>query len=366
MRILFWTDGFWPRFGGLEVFSANLVRALRKRGHDCEVITNRNEAGPSYSFGDVAVHPFSFQDVIEHGGLKAVAGQCAQCNRIVDRFQPDVIHLHGISRSVFQFTRQQKRARRPAVITLHDNLAAREKRTMAAWALENTERVIAVSDYIYHEALGREPGLAGRLRTILNALPEPETCAAPLPSRPRILAAGRLATQKGFDLAINAFARVAAEFPDATLTLAGDGENRGDLEDLATASSFGARIRFTGWLEPEKMPELFNEHSLILVPSRWQEPFGLVALEAAQFGRPVIASRMGGLPEIVIDGVTGKLFENEDIPALADTLRSLLADPALAARMGREARARASASFPFNRLVDQYEEVYRQVCDAKV
>jgi len=367
MRILFWTDGFWPGFGGLEVFCANLIRALKERGHVCEVITNcaDDTAAAPYFFEDVAVHPFPFQKTLERGRLRAVAEQCEMCHRIVDRFQPDVIHQHGINRSIFHFTRQQKRSRRPAVITLHDNLLEPKKQAMAAWALANAEQVVAASDHLYRQILVREPGLGARLRLIRYALPEPVISPTPLPRPPRILAFGRLVAHKGFDLAIEAFARVAGEFPDATLTLAGDGEDRAVLEQLAAGTGLGERIHFTGWLVPEQIPALINAHSLVVVPSRWQEPFGLVALEAAQFGRPVIASRSGGLPEIVVDGVTGKLFENENLLALVEVLRTLLADPDLAARMGRDAQSHAVAHFPFNRLVDEYEDVYRRAQDAR-
>jgi glycogen(starch) synthase len=365
MKILFWTDAFWPGIGGMEVFCVNLLRALKKRGHGCEVITNQVEAGAPFVFEDVAVHPFPFQDTLKHGQLKLAVAQSAACTQIVDRFQPDVVHLHGVNRGVFHFTRQQKRRRYPAVVTLHDSLLAPERRTMAAWTLEHAQQVIAISDYIRRETLAREPVLDGRLRTILNALPEPEVAPAPLPSEPRLLAIGCLLPHKGFDLAIRAFAGVAEQFPDATLTLVGDGDERGRLETLAAGSGFGPRIRFTGWIAPERMPEMLNRHSLIIVPSRWQEPFGLVALQAAQMGRPVLASRSGGLPEIVVDGITGRLVENDNLAAWTDALHQLLAKPALAATMGREARLHASAHFSFDRLVDDYEQAYDLAQSAK-
>jgi glycogen(starch) synthase len=365
VKILFWTDAFWPQIGGLEVFCVNLIRALKTRGHVCEVITNCWEEAAAYRFEDTAVHSFPFQATLRQEKLLAVAAQSVKCSRIVDRFQPDVVHLHGVNRAAFHFAREMNRVRRPAVLTLHDTLLAPEKWDLARWALENAEQVVAISEYSYRDALARESCLAGRLRVIRNAVPEPEIASAPLPSQRRILGIGTFKNHKGFDLAIDAFARVAAEFPDATLTLAGDGEDRDLLEAQAAESGFGARIHFAGWIASDRIPEMINAHSLVVVPSRWEEPFGLVALEAAQMGRPVIASRSGGLPEIVVDGVTGKLFENGNLPGFADTLRQLLAEPPLMERLGREARSHAAAHFSFNRLVDQYEDVYRLAQDAR-
>lgn len=360
MRILFWTDAFWPEIGGLEVFCGNLVRGLKARGHVCAVITNRPERTPVelLDFEGTAVHGFSFQEALQCGNIKLIARQHAACSRIADEFAPDMIHLHGISRSIFHFARAQKRQRRPTVITLHDNVLFRKPYAMATPVLRDAEVLVASSGQICRDMLDHDPTLAPRMRTIRNALPDVTLTPAPLPGNQAILSFGRLEEHKGFDLAIRAFANVAAEFPESTLTLAGDGPQRAALESLAAETTCAERIRFTGWIPAEKMNAVLNEHALVLVPSRWQEPFGLVALQAAQMGRPVIASRTGGLPEIVVDGVTGRLVENENLSAWTDSLQLLLADSVLAAKMGRAAQAHASIHFRFDHLVDAYEQAY--------
>jgi glycosyltransferase involved in cell wall biosynthesis len=109
-----------------------------------------------------------------------------------------------------------------------------------------------------------------------------------------------------------------------------------------------------------------NTVSVVAVPSRWDEPFGLVALEAALMARPVVAARVGGLPEVVEDGRTGLLVEREDAHALAEALVCLLRDPAAADRMGVVARARASALFGWDRCVNEYERLYERSALARV
>ncbi len=95
------------------------------------------------------------------------------------------------------------------------------------------------------------------------------------------------------------------------------------------------------------------------MPSRWAEPFGLVALEAQLAGRPVVASRVGGVPEFVIDGETGLLVPPDDPVALAAALRRLVADPLLARQLTLAARAQAVDKFSIARCAAEYEAVYR-------
>jgi starch synthase len=97
-----------------------------------------------------------------------------------------------------------------------------------------------------------------------------------------------------------------------------------------------------------------------VLPSR-QEPQGIVSLEAMACAKPVVASNVGGVPEIVLDGETGLLFPGEDVPALARTLEGLLSDPERATAMGCAGRARAEALFTWQRIADQYFEIYQQV-----
>jgi glycosyltransferase involved in cell wall biosynthesis len=360
MRILIWADAFWPQVGGQEIFCRNLVRAMKERGHVCEVIANRDGI-IGHQLGDfegTPVHTFSFRETLVRGQVSALGRQHRDCSRIAEDFEPDVIHLHGLSRGMFHFILQQNRHRRPAVVTLHDNLVCTGPGTMAGGALAKTDRIVAISDYIRAEVLARDPAFESCLVTVSNALPVPEISASEPPPELRILVPSRLIPEKGIDLAIQAFLSIAPHFPDATLTIAGEGPERSRLEAMAAESEFAARIVFLGLVAPEKMPLLIGEHAIVLVPSLWQEPFGLVALEAAQMGRPVVAARVGGLPEIVVEGVTGLLHEKGDLPGLAQALRLLLENRPERERMGREAQARAVARFSFDKLVADYERIY--------
>ena len=174
---------------------------------------------------------------------------------------------------------------------------------------------------------------------------------------------GRVVRDKGFDLALAAFAELAPRFPKARLVVAGDGPARPELEAQAQALGVADAVEFPGWVAPERVSELMNSATLVVMPSRWDEPFGLVAVEAALMARPVVASRVGGLAEAVADGETGLLVDKEDPAALARAVAHLLEDPGKAERMGQAARRRARELFGFERQVDAYDGLYQRLAE---
>jgi glycogen(starch) synthase len=169
---------------------------------------------------------------------------------------------------------------------------------------------------------------------------------------------GRLAAEKGVDVAVDAFAMIFKRFPHARFKIAGDGPARGELEQQVAMLGLTDAVEFTGWIHPEKIPALINKCTLVVVPSRYREPFGLVAVEAAQMGRPVVAARTGGLCETVANQKTGLLFENEDAAALAKEIAFLLNHPDTAVQMGQAGRRRALKIFSLKKFVDTYDKLY--------
>jgi glycogen(starch) synthase len=360
MRILIWTDAFWPEIGGMEIFCMRLVLALKERDHECLVITERRHLQDEglRQFHGVPVHGVRFYAAGGSGKLPALRRHHELCTRVIDEFAPDVLHLNSVIRGALGFVLQQRRQRRPAVLTLHDHFRFPDRRGLAPAVLENVNRIVAISESVKADALSYEATLNPKLRVVLNAMPEPSVSPAPLPATPRLLCVGRLVAEKGFDQAVLAFGRLAHRFPDATLTLAGDGSDRARVEKLADESGVSDRIHFRGWIDPEAIPALINEHSVVLMPSRWREPFGLVLLQAAQMARPVVASRIGGIPEIVVDGVTGHLFESENVADFVARLEPLLENPRLAVRLGLQARAHVQAHFRYEDFLASYERCY--------
>lgn len=139
-------------------------------------------------------------------------------------------------------------------------------------------------------------------------------------------------------------------------TIVGDGPLRGALEARAAELGVADRVRFLGRRPHDEMPDLLRGFDLVAMPSR-QEEWGVAAAEAGATAIPVVAARVGGLPEIVVDGETGLLVPPEDPAALADAIRRMAADPGLRLRLGAAARERVVALFPWEKCVDQMLEV---------
>jgi glycosyltransferase involved in cell wall biosynthesis len=165
--------------------------------------------------------------------------------------------------------------------------------------------------------------------------PAPDT-TPDLPG-PRLLFVGRLVRTKGVELLLDALHLV----PSAVfLDVAGEGWRKPALVRRAAELGLAERVRFHGWTDGAALSRLYQRCVAVVVPSAWPEPFGLVALEAMAHGKPVIATAVGGLPEVVLDGLTGFLVPPFDEVRLAERLSQLAADERLACRMGETGRAR--------------------------
>ena len=168
---------------------------------------------------------------------------------------------------------------------------------------------------------------------------------------PRLLAIGRLIPIKGFDVLLEAFAQARLQVPSLTLEIAGDGALRERLEAGA-----GDGVTFLGRVDP--IGPAIERAAVVVVPSRG-EGFGMVALEAMERGRAVIASAVGGLPELVVPGETGLLVPSESPDELAAAIVELCSDPGRVRALGLLGRVRALERFGEERSVSSIETVYR-------
>jgi glycosyltransferase involved in cell wall biosynthesis len=194
----------------------------------------------------------------------------------------------------------------------------------------------------------------------IAAGPEPEPYAG---DELRFLCVGRLIPIKGHVVLLRAFGRVLDELPDARLDLAGRGPLEHGLKDLARELGLGHAVRFLGHVTP--VQTAVEQSFAVVVPSLG-EGFGMVALEAMERARPVIAAAIGGLEDLVREGETGLLVPPGEAEPLAQAMLQLASDPARAAAMGLEARRRALERFPEDRCTERTEEVYRFWLDGRL
>ena len=365
MRILYWTELFWPYIGGLEVFSTRLLTELRARGHEVLVVTSHTDAGlpDADVYRGVPVRRFPFTDALVKRDLSRIVAVRRQVVEAARAFAPDVLHAKMTSlapTTLFQLE-TARLVGVPVLVTLQGavNGAAAHPETLHGSLLRRANWVTAVSSATLAGARSLVPEIVGRSSVIYNGLEAPAMAPSALPREPpRILCLGRHATEKGFDVALAAFAAVSR--PDARLIVAGDGLARPSLESMAAGLGLASRVEFPGWIPPERVPSLMNTASMVVVPSR-EEAFGIVALEAAAMARPVVATRVGGLPEVVVHGQTGLLVQRDDPGALGAAMVWLLEHPHAAERMGHAARRRAIREFTLDAAVDAYVNLYGQL-----
>ena len=183
--------------------------------------------------------------------------------------------------------------------------------------------------------------------------------ATACPRKPAFAFVGRFVPEKGIPVLLRAASRIAAEGFDFELRLIGDGPVRADVEREIDRTGLRSRVRMLGFLGGTKQREALEDVLAVVMPSVWEEAAGLAAIEQMVYGRLVIASAIGGLQEIV--GDSGITFPAGDDGALADKMRSVLRNPALAREYGTRARARSLQLFTRQRMIEDHAKVYRRL-----
>jgi glycosyltransferase involved in cell wall biosynthesis len=282
---------------------------------------------------------------------------------ITARTRPEIIHLHStFAGAALRPLLRTMRLRSQIVYCAHgwafDRETSTTSRRVATWVERNLARwcdaVVCVSEHEMRAAarIGIPPE---KLLLVSNGIPREIPRAAhhatvaewPAGKR-RVLFVGRFDRQKGTDLLLEALARL----QDTTFAyLIGDSV----LGDAAH-DDLPPNVRTTGWLSAPELQGFYESADVLVVPSRW-EGFGLIAAEAMRAALPVIASRVGGLPEVVEDGVTGVLIPPDDPHALVNALRGISSERLQA--MGRAGRQRFLRHFTLDRVHEQLTNLYR-------
>lgn len=187
-----------------------------------------------------------------------------------------------------------------------------------------------------------------------------------------ILTVGGLVARKGHDMVIRALPRLREKIPRITYLIVGDGPYRSQLEHLAAAMGVQEHVIFVGQVPDEDLPQIYGLCDVFVMPSRDDpracdvEGFGLVFLEANACAKPVIGGRSGGIPDAIVDNVTGLLVSPHDPEDIANALIRLLSNQDVAVRMGQEGRARVAAEFDWQIVGRRIQKILNQVVHDKV
>jgi glycogen(starch) synthase len=355
---------FWPLIGGIEIYAKQFIPEIQKYGHDVTIITVRRQEHPEQEVIDGAtVYRLPVYEALLGRDVEAYVELLKRVAAIKRQTAPDLVHANLFGPSIVMHLETGKAAPVPTLVALHSDLKRIGKlgNTLQR-ALDQAAWVTAVSAATLRDSRTMFPQIRDKSSVVYNGIAADGIEPRPLPKGPpRVLCIGRLVSFKGFDVALDAFALARPSISSAHLTIAGDGPERDALQRRARHLGLGDSVTFTGWVGRDDLYDLIGRSSVVLMPSRFREPFGMVAVEAALVGRPIIASRVGGLPEVVIDGETGILVDRDDPPELARRLVEIVSDPALASRIGERARAVTLQRFSIAANAAAYDVLYRKL-----
>ena len=180
-----------------------------------------------------------------------------------------------------------------------------------------------------------------------------------LNKKPDIFFVNNLTKIKGIDILIKAVPNVLKSIPNLSVCIAGTGPKEKELKALVRKLHLDKHVKFLGFISEEEKYQYYKACKLVVVPSRWDcQPFA--PLDGAASGKPVVASRVGGVRDTVDDGETGFLFESENIEDLADKIVTLLKDEKLMEEMGRAAKEKAK-SYDWKKIAERTAEIYKEV-----
>ena len=331
MKIFFFTTVFAPSVGGIERLAETLCAEFVAMGHEVRMATMTSGAGA-----------FTFP-VIRRPGPREFLRLLRWCDVHV---QANVALKHAWPRVMFP----RKFVYRYANAYQRDD----GSRGLLDWlkvAIARNSCGIANSSYTAARTGARHVVLNAYDDSVFRTTQPWETRSGDL------VFLGRLVSQKGCDTLLRALGRLRAEGAYPHLTIIGDGPDRPALEHLSEQMGIGKQVRFVGMLGGKALAEELNRHKVMVVPSRYEEPFGIVALEGLACGCVPVVSERGGLVDAI--GGHGFTFPNADDEALARVLAEVLGAP-------EEARARLSgvqahlAECSARRVAERYLDIFRQ------
>jgi glycogen(starch) synthase len=375
--------------GGLGRHVHHLSTALAAAGHDVVVLSRRpSDTDPSthpssdeLSEGVRVIaaahdpHEFTFGNdmmawTLAMGHAMIRAGLTIKKPGTERPWRPDVVHAHdwlvahpAITLAQFYDV--------PMVSTIHATEAgrhsgwvsgplSRQVHAVESWLVRESDSLITCSASMADEITELfGPGLAETIviRNGIDAARWPFAARRPRTGPGELLYLGRLEYEKGVHDVIAALPRIRRTHPGTTLTIAGEGTQLDWLVEQARKYKVIKATRFVGHLDHAELLAILHRADAAVLPSHY-EPFGLVALEAAAAGTPLVTSNIGGLGEAVISGQTGVSCPPRDVAALAAAVRVVLDDPGAAQRRARAARERLTSDFDWHTVAEETAEVY--------
>lgn len=389
MRILHLTDTYGFT-GGIQSYIKHVSSLLQARGHEVEIYSPHEERK---DFHGHLTRWISFQDY-------------SQIKKIIARRRPDIVHAHSISMRVSPLPcLAARQCGIPVVMTVHDfnyicprkwmiyrdgrecrlgfglhclisNCRSSKngrryllyhnlrwlKVSLHRWQLKKYVQEFISPSRILGNWMEKSLGLDHVIH-MANFIPGMLSGNFDLPENRWILFVGRLSREKGVDTLLKALPVVLESIPEAFLTIVGDGPDKYRLEKLARELRISEKVNFVGMVDNARLSAYYLHAGVCVIPSLWMENCPVSALEALAFGRPLVGSNIGGIPELIEDGETGFICKPDDEIDLALRLSTLLGNDKLMHKFSRAARKRFLRHYTEEKhgeaLINVYQKVLR-------
>ena len=365
----------YPTYGGSGVVATELGLELAERGHEVHFISyavpvRMTEASQRIHFHEVEVMNYPLFDHPPY-----TLALATRMHDVAVSEELDLLHVHyAVPHSVSAYLARAMLAPRalPFVTTLHGTDITlvgidRSYLPMTRFSIEQSDRVTAVSQYLRQVTFQQF-----EVSCPVEVIPNFVNCDLFQPNRDSgqrrdlapegdkvLMHLSNFRPVKRVLDVVEIFDHVQSKIP-ATLVLIGDGPERSAAEWLVRCKGLTSKVRFLG--KQERIHSLLPCADVLLLPSDL-ESFGLAALEAMACGVPIVCSRVGGLPELVQEGVEGFLVEPKDVGSMADRVLRILRNPELQASLGKAGRDRASQHFCSTKIVPLYVALYTKVLE---
>lgn len=383
MKILIINDTGHPD-GGVETYIINIKNLLENDSNIVKIFSSdSNKKLPHFN-------DFSFKSINQKSIFRVIPYTLNpysffSLRKVIKEFKPDLIHINFIfyhtSPSILFLLKKI-----PTVMTIHaheilsplgiksekckhtefeycnnccGNLKypfEKLKRLIFGKLAKNIDLFIIPSKYYLH--LHRKKEYLKPIKCLYNGVTLFKN--SDIPNENKLLFVGRLQLEKGIDYLIRAMPEILKHFPKTTLDIVGAGDKKEFLKRLVYTLDIGKNVNFIGSIRHNKLQSYYSNSCLVIMPSVSSESFGLVGVEAMSSGRPVIATRVGGIPEWLDDCKTGYLVEPGNSKQIAEKVIKLLSDRKLLEQMGKNARKKAE-QFSIVKHVEKLEKVYSEV-----
>ena len=373
-------------YGGLGRHVHALAEAQAARGHDVTVLTQATPGAPDDAIingvrvvrvaHDPPLVPFDEEHLLAWVASLESA-MTRRATTLVTEARPDIVHAHDWM-VAHAGAAIREYAGAALIATIHATEAGRHQgwlptelsaaiHSVEDWLVQEADRVIVCSEHMRWEVERLHPHVGDRLDVVANGIDLDAWHAGQqdialardryAATGPLVVFCGRLEWEKGVHTLVDAVPRLRRRLPGVRVVITGRGGAADDLMHQVRERRVASSVTFTGWMPEREMRGLIAAADALVIPSIY-EPFGLVALEGAALGAPLVVARSGGLAEFVLDGINGRTFTPGDPADLARATTEAVLESELSRAMAQSARQRLFDSYRWELLADATGRAY--------